>query len=272
MLMRHALFLALAVSLTLTEAGFCAPPPSSAPASTLQPQHAPPLKVKRYAVLSQYNVVTGNHLVVIGPDGYRDTYLKSGVVTICRPPDFKVYTYNPNTHVYFAQSADQYQGYLHRSVSIATGRTVQGKKVVRVGEDVLLKQKTIKYASPPGYAASIAAAYKVGKAKGGDPAELYYQTSLVLCPNKTINKVACQLSGCDDPGGFPLEVKYKMADGDLRSFLATTKIEFKAFSDEEFTLPTGLTANKELSTVFATRQAQAVDEFLFAPPKSDLGQ
>lgn len=250
-------------SLFTTGTAFCAP----------AGQSQTPGKSKvmgRYAVLSQYNVVTGNHLVVIGPDGYRDTYLKSGVVTVCAAPDFKVYTFNPNTHVYHAQPANNYQGYLHRSVSIATGRTVQGKKVVRVGEAVLLKQKTIKYASPPGYAASIVASYKAGKSKGGEPAEIYYQTSLDLSPNKTINKVACQLSGCDDAGGFPLEVKYKMADGDMRSFLATTKIEFKNVSRDEFVLPAGFTANKELSTVFATRQAQAVDEFLFAPPKNDL--
>lgn len=249
--------------LFMTGTAFCAPA-----GQTQKPAKGKSLG--RYAVLSQYNVVTGNHLVLIGPDGYRDTYLKSGVVTVCAAPDFKVYTFNPNTRVYFAQPANVYQGYLHRSVSIATGRTVQGKRVVRVGEAALLKQKTIKYVSPPGYAASIVAAFKAGKTKGGEPAEIYYQTSLDLCPNKTINKVACQLSGCDDPGGYPLEVKYKMADGDMRSFLATTKIEFKTVSSDEFVMPAGFIAQNNLAGVFATRQTQAVDEYLFAPPKHDF--
>ncbi len=201
-------------------------------------------------ILAQGNLITGNHHVTVSQFGIKETYDGSGAITVASAPGWLVHTYNPRSGLYISQPLGSFTGYMHRDLTITTGRAMTGHKMEAVGTTDFLGYKARVFRTAASQTRAIEATFREGEIKSGEPASIVYTGSDQLKAPPQACALLCRAHGLDNTFGLPLQVKYKDAEHRERSFLLTTRIVKTKVSTDEFKLPAGLKQAKEAAMVF----------------------
>lgn len=241
-----------------------APPPRPA-----QPVHLVPQKMARLDITSR---VTGAHTIYICDMGFKDINLENGVVTVCCPPDWSIFTYNPATHLIFRQPFDTYEGFLLKDIATWTGHQINDKRVSFDNKTEYLGQSAKHYQTGPEVMKEARRRIAAHEARDGEPG--FVESTNISLPYKTDNSLHAErllkrMYGLPEAQGLPVYVKYKRVSGDDCEFYKTRSIALCRLDPAAYKIPADYKASATIQNVINSQNASSAADLMEG--FSDLG-
>jgi len=199
--------------------------------------------------LRQDSRVTGPHTIYFNKTELKDYYERSGVITICRAPDWNVVSYQPITKRVYSQKLKIFAGYLQREIEIFSGKTFMDIPVKAGAKSKVYNQDATSYTSAAELKTKIQAQYRKGEVDGGTPSQVTVLALVNADCSEPINDLMCKIYGLPKVSGLPLKCDVLEVDLTNRNFLSTGAVTKTALPASEFELPSGLTKVNTMAEV-----------------------
>jgi hypothetical protein len=206
--------------------------------------------------IEQKSLMVGKVFVRAYPKAVQFTENATGIIFVCRAPDWTLQIINPIAKTYHECKINAFSGAMNRGVALFTGRTISDAnfdpKPTKEADGLF------RYASNAEYTKR-EEEYSKNQTNGrGLPKEvnLWTDPTIVVPPQAAV--LSSRLYGISQPKGMPLKVIIYDFDHNKRLFLTTTRSTKKQFTDNDFQkrLPTF----KRVANVTEVYRNEATDD------------
>jgi len=248
----------------LVSAGNCAP---RGAVDNVVPGHGSPAAAGRSVLLDGYVLkqdckTTGPQTITVTARGVRCEALRSHLILLCTPPDWRVLVYNPQTKLSFVTPFKRFTGYLQRQMVLFSNTSYFDKPVVLKSRQPLLGFQGILYTEPPGYTAKRLAGYQRRMVTGGEPAVIRYKTLALPGLPVEEDSILGRYYGVPEKSGLPVSYDFVSVSEEKRNFLKTAMVTKQKVDEALFKPPPGLTVSKNVEDVFVDGRAEGSDELI----------
>lgn len=199
--------------------------------------------------IRQDSRITGTHTVYFNKTAIKDYYERTGVITICRAPDWNVVSYHPATKRAYSQKLKRFAGFLQREIEIFSGKTFMDMPMTATSSSKAYNQNATTYVSSAAMTQKIKAQYRSGEVDGSTPATVTMLSVANDDCSAPINELLCKVYGLPRVAGLPVKCDVLEVDLTKRNFLSTSSLTKGAVPVSEFETPATLTKVNSMAEV-----------------------
>jgi len=221
--------------------------------------------------IEQFHRDRGGIVLDVSPEGLRIYVKKSGLVLVCRAPDWKIVLFSARTKKIFTTDIAHFRGE-DRVVFAATGNPQFNDIPTQKESSAIVEGIPVDiYKSTPEFSTSQWTAYRNRAATGRFPLNVTYDVSAKLAIKPQFATVAVRLYGTPAATGIPIRLVYNGMDYEKHTLLTTSSCHAKNLTANDFKIPTGYEKVNSLVQVQADLTAEEDASKLidsFAPPSN----
>lgn len=188
--------------------------------------------------IRQDSHVTGGHTVYVSADAVKDINERSGMIVICKAPDWKVVSYQPSSKCVFSQDLSRFSGYLQKEVALFSGNTLNHITVGPTKKSTFLGQEAMGYSTTSQFTEKIIRDYGKHIVEGNYPAIVKIEALNTPTPKQA--ELLCKVYGLPKVPGLPLTCQSVSADKYNNHLLTTNSLTKSKVPATFFDVPPGL--------------------------------